>query len=76
MHKEIGQQLLALADHPRDVQWVTYPETGYAVPMELFRRFDTIEPGHIDEPAEEAPKRRRRPRREEASTDNTTSEEE
>ena len=75
MHKEIGQQLLALADNPRDVQWVTWPQAGYSVPLELFRKFDTIEPGHIDEPAEEAPKRRRRPRKE-TSTDNTTSEEE
>lgn len=72
-HKEIGQRLLALADHPNQVQWVTYPETGFQVPLELFARFDADEA----EPAEqETPKRRRgRPRKEE-STDNNTSEEE
>ena len=87
MHKEIGQQLLGLADNPRDVQWVTWPQAGFAVPLSLFRLFDegpatggTIEPGHIrivgeTGPEEEAPKRRRRPRKE-TSTDNTTSEEE
>lgn len=71
MHKEIGQKLLALAEHPRDVQWVTYPETGFSVPWALFHKFDTAD----EEPAaeEEAPKRRRgRPRREETSTDNTS----
>lgn len=75
MHKEIGQKLLALADHPRDVQWVTYPETGYSVPLELFQKFDAA--GDEPEAAEEeTPKRRRgRPRKEE-STDNNTSEEE
>lgn len=74
--KEIGQQLLALADHPSQVQWVTYPETGFQIPLELFAKFDA----NGDEPAaveEDTPRRRRgRPRKEETSTDNTTSEEE
>ncbi len=79
---EIGRQLLELAEHPRDVQWVSWPAPGgFSVPLELFRRFDTIEPGHIDaaeedaEPAQ-APRRRGRPRKHEESTDNNTSEEE
>lgn len=42
--KEIGQLLLTLADHPRDVQWVTYPVTGFSVPLDLFQRFDTLGP--------------------------------
>ena len=71
MEKEIGQQLLALAKHPRDVQWVTWPAPGgYSIPLELFVKFDTIEPGHIDD-APRAPKRRRRAKE---NTDNNTSE--
>jgi hypothetical protein len=73
--KEIGQRLLALADHPRDVQWVTWPAAGYSIPLELFSRFDAD--GEEPEGAEaeaEAPKRRRRRAKE--STDNNTSEEE
>jgi len=72
--KEIGRKLLALAEHPSQVQWVTWPQAGYSVPLELYVKFDT----EGDEPQveEEAPKRRRgRPRKEE-STDNNTSEEE
>ena len=41
MHKEIGQRLLALADHPSQVQWVTWPQAGYSIPLELFVKFDT-----------------------------------
>ena len=70
--KEIGQKLLALADNPRDVQWVTWPAAGFSVPLELFARFD----GDSEEPEaqEETPKKRRR--RSKESTDNNTSEEE
>jgi hypothetical protein len=81
MQKEIGQKLLALAEHPRDVQWVTWPQAGYSIPLALFVKFDsdTVEPGHIeaadDARPPDAPRRRGRPRRE-PSTDNNTSEEE
>lgn len=79
-HKEIGQQLLALANHPRDVQWVTWPQAGFAVPLELFARFDADgEDGEQPQAAQEpTPRRRRgRPRKEETdSTDNTSPEEE
>lgn len=70
--KEIGQKLLALADHPNQVQWVTYPQTGFQIPLELFAKFDTAE-GEPEEAPQ--PRRRGRPRRE-PSTDNNTSEEE
>lgn len=81
LEKEIGRRLLALAEHPRDVQWVTWPAPGgYSIPLELYVKFDsdTIEPGHIDAadehaPAAHVPKRRRRSKE---STDNNTSEEE
>jgi hypothetical protein len=71
--KEIGQQLLALADNPRDVQWVTWPAAGFSVPVELFAKFDADEPEAAEEETQ-APKRRRR--RSKDSTDNNTSEEE
>jgi hypothetical protein len=73
LEKEIGQRLLALAAHPRDVQWVSWPAPGgYSVPLELFTKFDAD--GEDEAEAQEAPKRRRR--RKETSTDNNTSEEE
>lgn len=83
--KEIGQRLLALADNPRDVQWVTWPAAGYSIPLDLFAKFDADEPatgglvrnGHAvgegGPPPLEVPKRRRRAKE---STDNNTSEEE
>ena len=68
MEKEIGKQLLALAEHPRDVQWVTWPAPGgYSIPLALFMKFDGD-----DEAQAEQPKRRRR--RSKESTDNNTSE--
>jgi hypothetical protein len=39
-HAEIGQRLLALADHPSQVQWVTWPQAGYAVPVGLLLKFE------------------------------------
>lgn len=78
-HKEIGQKLLAMAANPRDVQWVTWPQAGYSIPLELFVAFtgedevSTIEPGHIDADEETPAKRRRgRPRKQDESTDDTT----
>lgn len=76
--KEIGQLLLKLADNPAQVQWVTWPKAGYAVPFALLQLLIEAEAEQeavaSEEPAKE-PKRRGRPRKE-ASTDNTTSEEE
>lgn len=70
--RDIGRRLLDLADSPYDVQWVTWPQAGYAVPLELFAKFDADSDSEAG--AEETPKRRRgRPRKEE-STDNNTSE--
>lgn len=71
--KEIGQKLLALADNPNQVHWVTYPETGFQIPLELFAKFDADDQDET-EPETETPKRRRR--RSKESTDNNTSEEE
>lgn len=72
LQREIGQRLLALADSPYDVQWVTWPSAGFSVPLELFNRFDADEES---EAAEQTPAKRRR-RRNKESTDNNTSEEE
>lgn len=41
MQKAIGQKLLALAESPFDVQWVTWPQAGFSVPLGLFVKFDT-----------------------------------
>lgn len=83
-HKDIGQLLLSLAVSPHEVQWVTWPATGYSVPLELFQKFTEATAGTSEQNAPEAEaeprKRRRRPRKEdsssETSTDNDTSEEE
>lgn len=79
-HKDIGQLLLSLAESPHDVQWVTWPATGYSVPLELFQKFTEATAGtpETESPEAEAEprKRRRRPRKEDPSTDNDTSEEE
>lgn len=41
MHKELGQQLLSLADNPRDVRWVSWPlPGGFEVPLDLFLKFE------------------------------------
>ena len=72
--KEIGQRLLALADSPRDVQWVTWPAAGFSVPLDLFAKFDAE--GDETEAAEEEVPAKRRRRRSKESTDNNTSEEE
>jgi len=37
--KEIGQKLLALAENPSQVQWVSWPQAGFKVPAELYRQF-------------------------------------
>lgn len=75
LQKEIGQRLLALATSPYDVQWVTWPQAGFSVPLELFQAFDADgDDTDSDAEAEETPKRRKR--RSKTSTDNNTSEEE
>ena len=74
MDKEIGQKLLGLADYPQQVQWVTWPQAGFSVPLELFRKFDTAGEDEAAPAAEEStPRRRGRPRKQEIeSTDDTT----
>lgn len=69
--KRIAQGLLAVADHPRDVQVVSHPRMGFKVPSELFDKFhrteqETWEKADESEPPtaeEEQPKRRGRPRK-------------
>lgn len=66
-YKEIGQRLLALAEDPSLVQWVTWPTAGYAVPPELFHKFEqaTAQLEQVAETPVEEPKKRGpgRPRR-------------
>ena len=62
--KFIAQDLLFLADHPTDVQFVSRPEPGFLVSEELYERFvqfaerDVVEPVVVEVPAT-APKRGR-----------------
>lgn len=73
---EIGKQLLALADNPYQVQWVTYPQAGFQIPLELFVKFDAFDGDgqlQVEQEAVALPRRRRRSKE---STDNNTSEEE
>lgn len=37
--KDIGRKLLAMAGNPHDVQWVTWPQAGFSIPLELFVQF-------------------------------------
>lgn len=72
--KEIGQKLLALAEHPRQVQWVTWPSAGFSIPMELFAKFDADGEDEVAPAAEQSapPKRRRRSKEVTETTDDTT----
>lgn len=65
MVKEIGRQLLELADNPHDVQWATWPVTGYRVPEQLALKLKQSRDGKSDEAdaTQSAPRRRGRPRR-------------
>lgn len=64
--KEIGTQLLALAENPSQVQWVTWPRTGYRVPVELADKLKGVRSlPNAEQSADVAapPRRRGRPRR-------------
>ena len=77
--KEIGQQLLELADNPSQVQWVTWPKAGYSIPLELFMRFDAFDSNGVpvlDEVVQEPEPKRRRRRNKESTDNNDPSEEE
>lgn len=81
MTKEIGRQLLELADNPHDVQWATWPVTGFKVPVELAAKLKAArQDSGQEQPTDqaEAPRRRGRPRKAEATvrdTDDTEKEE-
>lgn len=70
--RRIAQELLAVAEHPRDVQVVSHPRMGFKVPSELFDKFhvngqQTWEAEDVKAteaaPEQEQPKRRGRPRK-------------
>lgn len=63
MAGEIGRQLLAMADSPKDVGWVSWPEAGFHVPKSLADRFhlaNQVE-ASVDQPTDQPVKRRGRP---------------
>jgi hypothetical protein len=59
----VARGLLEAADHPRDVSYVSSPQAGFIVPLEVFERFEAAAPS-LDEQApqqaqaEQPPKRR------------------
>lgn len=79
-HKEIGRLLLDLAEHPHEVQWVTWPNAGFQVSLELFEKFEAAgqAPAAVDktEPAVPVAKKRGRPRKNPQSAGDNTSKEE
>jgi hypothetical protein len=42
LHVEIGRQLLELAEDPRQVRWVSWPQAGYKVPVELAEKLKGV----------------------------------
>lgn len=50
--KKIAQQLLALADNPKDVDYVMWPEPGFRVPEELAGKFVAFREGSDKSEAE------------------------
>jgi len=70
MFPAIGRALLAVADHPRDVVYVSSPRAGFIVPEDLFSRFEAAQGTPESGPqhglqTEEVPRKRRpgRPRK-------------
>ena len=81
-HKDVGQRLLAVIEDMglpgNTLRWVTWPTTGFAVPLEVYARFETDEEDDDgDEAAEAKPKKRGRPRKKQPvqGTDNEIKEE-
>lgn len=58
----IAKALLSVADHPHQVRYVSSPQAGFEVPLELFNRFDAGEPMPMPVDAE-VPKKRGRPKK-------------
>lgn len=40
--KAVAQELLALAEHPRDVEYVMWPKPGFRVPVDLFNTWESL----------------------------------
>lgn len=71
MAGEIGRQLLALADSPQQVGWVSWPEAGFKVPKSLADKFHLANKvdATLDESNEQPAKRRGRPPKAKPATD-------
>jgi hypothetical protein len=68
---EIGKQLLELADSPREVQWVSWPQPGFMVSRELAEKLSKARPAQ-DQEQEEKPRRRGRLRKQESDKQAST----
>lgn len=42
---DVARELLAVAPHPHDVKWVTWPRTGFRVNQEIGRRWSLARQG-------------------------------
>lgn len=84
--RELAKALLLAADNPGQVRMVTYPKAGFVVPVDVFERFEGIEPETqateatdtpVDKPVETgAPRKRGRPRKTPAPVQDNKSEKE
>lgn len=59
----IAKALLAVADHPYDVQMVSHPHKAFRVPEDLFDRFQATQEPEVEVAQPVASKRRGRPRK-------------
>jgi Glu-tRNA(Gln) amidotransferase subunit E-like FAD-binding protein len=77
----IARALLEVADHPSQVRMVTWPQSGFEVPEDVFERFEAAMNGEQpdtrqDVPAAETEPPKRRPGRPRKNPEPDTSKEE
>ncbi len=59
----VARALLAVADHPGQVRYVSHPQAGFQVPAEVFERFESESSEDEGSDDAEPKKRRGRPRK-------------
>ena len=75
----IAKELLAVAEHPYEVQAVSHPHRAFRVPEDLFDRFQAAQREDAEESvASDVPqqKRRGRPRKQQVTQEETSSSDE
>lgn len=56
----VAQGLLAAADHPGQVRYVSHPKAGFIVPEKVFERFEAAVPNGTPDPVPVQPEPRKR----------------